>query len=93
MAAEASWAVDQSIEQLRGWLEAGYETSLRTATLLVGNRADAEEAVQEAYLRAWRFRGSLPGGVDVRRWLYRVLVNTCYSKLRVEVPHRDRRAH
>ncbi len=76
--------------ELEQWLADGYATSFRTACLILGNRADAEEAVQEAYLRAWRFRDSLSGG-DPRRWLYRVVVNTCNSKLRTEIPHRDRR--
>lgn len=86
--------VDTSAEvaALEGWLEAGYTTSFRTACLILGNRSDAEEAVQEAYLRAWRFRDALPSGVDGRRWLFRVVVNTCNSKLRKEIPHRDRRA-
>jgi RNA polymerase sigma-70 factor (ECF subfamily) len=83
---------DDDVEELRCWLEEGYDTSFRTASLILGNRADAEEAVQEAFLRAWKFRDSLPTGVDVRRWLYRVLVNACYSKLRTEIRHRDRRA-
>jgi RNA polymerase sigma-70 factor (ECF subfamily) len=78
------------IEELERWLSDGYDGSFRTACLILGNRADAEEAVQEAYLRAWRFRGSLAGD-DVRRWLYRVVVNACNSKLRTEIPHRDRR--
>ncbi len=82
----------EELEELATWLEDGYARSFRTACLIVGNRADAEEAVQEAYLRAWRFRGSLPAGADLRRWLYRVVVNTCNSKLRTEIPHRDRRA-
>jgi RNA polymerase sigma-70 factor, ECF subfamily len=85
--------VDTSeVAALEGWLEGGYTTSFRTACLILGNRADAEEAVQEAYLRAWRFRDSLPAGVEGRRWLFRVVVNTCNSKLRTEIPHRDRRA-
>jgi len=82
---------DEDIARLEAWLADGYDQSFRTACMIVGNRADAEEAVQEAYLRAWRFRDSLPAGVDVRRWLYRVVVNACYTKLRSEIPHRDRR--
>ncbi|MGA2837105.1 MAG: RNA polymerase sigma factor [Acidimicrobiales bacterium] len=78
-------------EDIEAWLEEGYVTSFRTACLILGNRADAEEAVQEAFLRAWRFRTSLAPGSDVRPWLYRVVVNTCNSKLRSEIPHRDRR--
>jgi RNA polymerase sigma-70 factor (ECF subfamily) len=78
--------------ELEEWLEDGYVASFRTACLILGNRSDAEEAVQDAYLRAWRFRDSLSGVSSIRPWLYRVVVNSCYSKLRQEIPHRDRRA-
>src|SRR5580692_6183065 len=79
-------------QDLEAWLEQGYVPSFRTACLILGNRADAEEAVQEAFLRAWRFRDSLADVPSIRPWLYRVVVNSCYSKLRREIPHRDRRA-
>ena len=79
-------------QQLEEWLEEGYVASFRTACLILGNRADAEEAVQDAFLRAWRFRDSLSSVPSIRPWLYRVVVNSCYSKLRQEIPHRDRRA-
>jgi len=78
--------------EIETWLAECYVPSFRTACLILGNRSDAEEAVQEAFLRAWRFRLSLAPGSDIRPWLYRVVVNTCNSKLRSEIPHRDRRA-
>ena len=78
-------------DDLARWLEESYRSSFRTACLILGNRADAEEAVQEAFLRAWRFRASLGTGTSLKPWLYRVVVNSCYSKLRQEIPHRDRR--
>ncbi len=84
--------VEHELHELERWLEDGYESSYRTACLILGNRADAEEAVQDAYLRAWRFRDSLTSVPSIRPWLYRVVVNACYSKLRREIPHRDRRA-
>jgi RNA polymerase sigma-70 factor (ECF subfamily) len=82
---------DSETDDLGRWLKDGYARSYRTACLILGNRSDAEEAVQEAFLRAWRFRSSLGQGSDVRPWLYRVVVNTCNSKLRSEIPHRSRR--
>jgi len=77
-------------EPLGDWVGARYARAYRTAVLICRNPADAEEAVQDAFLRAWRFRDALP--TDGRRdaWLYRVLVNACYSKLRKEVPRRER---
>jgi RNA polymerase sigma-70 factor, ECF subfamily len=79
-------------DRLEDWVEEGYAASFRTACLILGNRADAEEAVQDAFLRAWRFRDALTSVPSVKPWLYRVVVNSCYSKLRREIPHRDRRA-
>src|SRR5277367_6225754 len=78
--------------RLEDWLEEGYAGSFRTACLILGSRADAEEAVQDAFLRAWRFRDALTSVPSIQPWLYRVVVNSCYSKLRREIPHRDRRA-
>lgn len=72
------------VDELEAWLAEGYERSFRTACLILRDRAAAEDAVQEAYLRAWRFRDALPGGDGRRAWLYRVLVNVCVSRLRAE---------
>lgn len=70
------------------FVAASYAKAYRTACLIVWNRADAEEAVQEAFLRAWRFRATLREGQPLEPWLYRVLVNSCYSKLRATARHR-----
>lgn len=79
------------LDDLEAWLCDGYERSFRTARLILGDRSDAEGAVQEAYLRAWRFRASLANGADVRTWLDRVVANTCNAKLREEASHRHHR--
>jgi len=77
-------------ETLDSWVGERYGRAYRTAVIICGNRADAEEAVQDAFLRVWRFRDALPDDARRNAWLYRVLVNACYSKLRQEVPRRDR---
>jgi RNA polymerase sigma-70 factor (ECF subfamily) len=79
------------VEELEQWLADGYAQSVRTAYLILGNRLDAEDAVQEAYLRAWKYRKSLAHVSNFKPWLYRVVVNTCNSRLRREIPHRDLR--
>ena len=48
------------------------------ARWLTRDDTDAEDVVQEAYLRAFRFFGSFHGG-DGRPWLLAIVRNTCYT--------------
>lgn len=43
---------------------------------------EAEDAVQEAFLRAWRARDSFDGSSLVRAWLYRIATNVCLDAIR-----------
>ena len=81
----------RGVDQLDAWLDVWYVPTFRTACLILGDRAQAEEAVQEAFLRLWRFRDSMPAGDGARRWLYRIVVNCCYSLARKERGYEDRK--
>jgi RNA polymerase sigma-70 factor (ECF subfamily) len=50
---------------------------VRLATQILGNRSDAEDAVQEAFLVAFRKAGGFRGESSASTWLHRVLINTC----------------
>ena len=56
-----------------------------TALLMTGNRAVAEEAVQEAFLSAWRGIGGFRRGKPLKPWLTRILVNGVLSTKRKKV--------
>lgn len=51
------------------------------ARRLVGE-ADAEDVVQEAFLKAWRALARFRGEAAPSTWLYRILVNTCRDRAR-----------
>ena len=43
---------------------------------------EADDAVQETFLRAWRGRDTFTGGVLFRAWLYRIATNVCLDQIR-----------
>jgi len=43
---------------------------------------EAEDAVQETFLKAWRGRSGFDGGSQFRAWLYRIATNVCLDMLR-----------
>lgn len=51
------------------------------ALRLVGDRAEAEDVVQETLLRAWRGICSFRGGSTFFTWLYRIAVNEAHRSL------------
>src|SRR6266480_80840 len=68
---------DLEAEALRH-LDALYRTALR----MTRSEADAEDLVQETYIRAFRFREQFTLGTNMKAWLFRILTNTFINTYR-----------
>jgi RNA polymerase sigma-70 factor, ECF subfamily len=53
-----------------------------TAMRMTRNRADAEDLVQETYLKGFRSFHTFKAGTNLRAWLFRILTNTYINKYR-----------
>lgn len=54
----------------------------RTARSILKSDAEAEDALQEAYLRAWRALGSFRSEARLSTWLVRIVINEALGRLR-----------
>ena len=49
---------------------------------LLGDRSDAEDAVQDAFLRIYRALAGFHGESGFQAWMFRILINCCYDAAR-----------
>ena len=66
-------------------LDGLYANALR----LTRSEADAEDLVQETYVKAYRFRERFEEGSNLRAWLYRIQYNTFVNRYRRHAKRRD----
>ncbi len=64
--------------QALAWLDSLYGVSLR----LTGNTADAEDLVQDTYLKAFRASSRFEPGTNLKAWLFTILHNTFLNRRR-----------
>jgi RNA polymerase sigma factor (sigma-70 family) len=63
--------------------------AFRTAYLIAGNAADAEDAAQDGFVKAWRALGRFREGAPFRPWLLQIVANEARNRRRSA----GRRAH
>jgi RNA polymerase sigma factor (sigma-70 family) len=78
LGADTSEATNRFLGLARAELDRAY----RLAGLLLGDRTEAEDATQDALLRAWHRRHTLRDPAQFQAWFDRILVNGCRDRLR-----------
>ena len=63
-------------------VERYHRQAYSVAYRMTGNRADAEDLVQEAFIRAYRFFGQYRRDMPFENWLYRIISNVFIDSLR-----------
>jgi RNA polymerase sigma-70 factor (ECF subfamily) len=49
---------------------------ISTLVFVLGNREDAKDAAQDAFIKCWNARAQLPQVINLRAWIFRVCFNT-----------------
>jgi RNA polymerase sigma-70 factor, ECF subfamily len=73
--------LDGDVEAYAQLIERHYDRCARIALRIVGNREDAEEALQDAFLRAFNALGDYEERERFSAWLTRIVVNECRTVL------------
>ena len=69
---------DAFADEVLGFLEPLYATALR----LTRSRSDAEDLVQDTFVKAFRFSDRYRRGTNLKAWLYTILHNTWRNRVR-----------
>lgn len=93
------WKTEEElIEALRRQEDDAYEYLVRAysgrllvvAKRFLGQDQDAQDAVQDAFLSAFKAVGDFEGNSKLSTWLHRIVVNACLMKLRTRKRKRER---
>lgn len=71
-------ATDPFEREALSYLDALYRTALR----MTRSEEEAEDLVQETYIRAFRFQEQFEAGTNLKAWLFRILTNTFINQFR-----------
>ena len=73
--------LEGDVEAFARLVDLHYPRCARIAVRILGNREDAEEAIQDAFLRAFKALGDYEDRERFSSWLTRILVNQCRTVL------------
>jgi RNA polymerase sigma-70 factor (ECF subfamily) len=58
------------------------QIAFRTAHVMIGDSAEAQDAAQEAFIKAYRALWRFRSGAPFRPWLLRIVANECHNRRR-----------
>lgn len=73
---------DEAAERFGDLVTAWQKRALRLAYYYLGNAADADEAVQDAFVKVYTHMTSFNADLPFDAWFTRILVNTCLDRLK-----------
>lgn len=71
-------------EMFRAYMDMTIDSIFRLACRIVASEDDANDIVQETYIRVWEKRKSLKKENSIFAWTKRIAINKCYDLLRAE---------
>lgn len=80
--------VNDRAAAFRGLVDRQLDGAYRLAAVILGDRVEAEDAVHDAAVAAWRAFDSLRDTARFEAWFRRILVNGCRDRLRARARHR-----
>jgi RNA polymerase sigma-70 factor (ECF subfamily) len=78
----AARVVSLETQDFSSLMVAHLDRAYRLAWAILGDDDEAQDATQEAFIKAWRNRRSLRDPARIEAWLSRILVNSCRDRLR-----------
>src|SRR6476646_155912 len=78
-------------EAFRALVERHSRRVFQLAFRITGNEQDAEDVVQESFLRAYRQLGRFEARANFGTWLYRIVANCAVDMMRTKWHRRDQR--
>src|SRR5258706_16323797 len=77
-------------DAFRALVERHSRSAFRLAFRMTGNEEDAEDVVQESFLRAYRHLGRFQARANFSTWLYRIVANCALDLLNTRRTKRER---
>jgi RNA polymerase sigma-70 factor (ECF subfamily) len=76
MKAKMALGRSDKTEVLEGWVSAYSKPLFSYAATRMNSQSDAEDVVQETFLKAYRSLATFKPGTDAKSWLFQILINT-----------------